>query len=62
MEERFNIPITLIDERLSTVMAGAHLKASGKNSKQARKEIDQIAAVGILEQGLAIERQAEGRT
>jgi len=42
-------------------MAGAQLKASGKNSKQARKEIDQIAAVGILEQGLAIERQAEGR-
>ena len=62
MEERFNIPTTLIDERLSTVMAGAQLKASGKNSMQARKEIDQIAAVGILEQGLAIERQAEGWT
>lgn len=51
-----NTQIRMIDERLTTVSAGAALRSSGKNSKQGRQVIDQIAATMILEQALAIER------
>lgn len=50
-------PIRMIDERLSTVSATAHLRASGRDSKSGRKIIDQIAATVILEQALAVEKQ-----
>lgn len=43
------VEIRLVDERLTTVTAAAHLKASGKNSKQARAVIDQAAAVALLQ-------------
>jgi putative Holliday junction resolvase len=48
-------PIVFIDERLSTVDAQAKLKAAGKNSKESKKLIDSMAAVTILERGLANE-------
>jgi len=51
-----SLPVTLIDERLSTVSAARQLQEAGKNSKQARKMIDEVAAVGILEAALNTEK------
>jgi putative Holliday junction resolvase len=51
----FDIPVVLVDERLSTVSASKQLRESGVNSKDARSIIDAAAAVAILEQGLANE-------
>lgn len=50
------IPVRMIDERLTTVSATSALRSSGKNSKDGRKVIDQIAATLILEQALAMEK------
>jgi len=51
----FDLPIALVDERLSTVTAAKQLRESGVNSKEAKTLIDAAAAVAILEQGLANE-------
>ena len=56
LRSEFSIPVTMIDERLSTVLATNAMRRSGINAKDARSKIDMAAAVGILEQGLAIER------
>ena len=53
----FDIPVVLVDERLSTVSAARQLRESGINAKDARSVIDAAAAVAILEQGLANERK-----
>jgi putative Holliday junction resolvase len=50
------IPVVLVDERLSTVNASKNLKAAGVSARQAKSTIDQMAAVEILEQGLANDR------
>jgi putative Holliday junction resolvase len=52
----FNLRVTMIDERLSTVSATNAMRQSGVSAKDARGKIDMAAAVAILEQGLAIER------
>ena len=54
-----SIPVRMIDERLTTVSASAALRSSGKNSKDGRKVIDQIAATMILEQALSIEKNTD---
>ncbi|MBP6087663.1 MAG: Holliday junction resolvase RuvX [Rhodoluna sp.] len=51
-----SIPVRMIDERLTTVSATSALRSSGKNSKEGRKVIDQIAATMILEQALTTEK------
>jgi putative Holliday junction resolvase len=51
----FDIPVILVDERLSTVSATKQLRESGVNARDARSVIDAAAAVAILEQGLANE-------
>jgi putative Holliday junction resolvase len=53
-----NQSVRMIDERLTTVSATAALRSSGKNSKEGRKVIDQVAATMILEQALAIEKNS----
>lgn len=53
-----SIPIRMIDERLTTVTAHAQLRSTGKNQKQTRSVIDQVAAVSILQQALDIERSS----
>lgn len=53
-----DIPVRLVDERLSTVSAGRALQASGRNSKKSRPIIDQVAAVIILQHALDAERTA----
>ena len=49
-----DIEIILVDERLSTVSAMKNLQSAGVGAKDARNSIDSMAAVAILEQGLAM--------
>jgi putative Holliday junction resolvase len=56
LSAEFGLPITMIDERLSTVSATSAMRESGINSKDARSKIDMAAAVAILEQGIALDR------
>ena len=57
LTSNFDIPVILVDERLSTVSAAKQLRESGVNTKDARSVIDAAAAVAILEQGLANDRK-----
>ena len=57
LTSNFDIPVILVDERLSTVSASKQLRESGIKAKGARSVIDAAAAVAILEQGLANERK-----
>lgn len=52
LRTRFSLPVYLVDERLSTVDARAHLFAEGGYRKIKKSEIDSIAACIILEQWL----------
>ena len=56
LSAQFQISVTMIDERLSTVSAADAMRQSGINAKEARSKIDMAAAVAILEQGLAIDK------
>ena len=55
--ETFELPITFVDERLTSGGAEKLLKAAGKNSKEQRFLVDQLAAVAILELGIQIEKR-----
>lgn len=57
LSQMVSTPIRMVDERLTTVSATSALRSSGKNSKQGRSIIDQVAATMILEQALNQERQ-----
>jgi putative Holliday junction resolvase len=54
--ETFGISVTYVDERLSSVSAQKKLRDAGINTRDSKKVIDAMAAVAILEQGLAIEK------
>jgi putative Holliday junction resolvase len=58
---RTNIACSMIDERLSTVSAARQLKDSGMNSRESKSAIDQMAAVAILEQAIAIEKRNQSQ-
>jgi putative Holliday junction resolvase len=49
LASQVDVPVELVDERLTTVMAAAALRASGKRGKQARAVVDQAAAVALLQ-------------
>jgi putative Holliday junction resolvase len=49
LSERLEIPVRLVDERLSTVQAQRGLHAGGRNTKQSRSRIDSASAVVILQ-------------
>jgi putative Holliday junction resolvase len=51
-----DVPVHLIDERLSTVTAASHLRDGGIDSRKRRSVIDQAAAVVILQQFLDSKR------
>lgn len=55
--ETFEIPITYVDERLTSGGAEKLLKAAGKSAKEQRFLVDQLAAVAILELGIQIEKR-----
>lgn len=44
-----DVPVELVDERLTTVAAASALRASGKKGKKARAVVDQAAAVALLQ-------------
>lgn len=46
---RLDVPVELMDERLTTVTAQAQLRSVGKRGKAARRVIDQAAAVALLQ-------------
>lgn len=50
------IPIRLVDERMSTVSASRSLREAGLDSKKSKSIIDMAAAVGILEFAITIEK------
>ena len=52
-----NLPITYIDERMSTVGAQKKLHEAGKSAKDSRSLIDSMSAVAILESGLLHENK-----
>lgn len=52
------LPVRLVDERLSTVSAQRGMRQAGRNTKQSRAVIDQAAAVIILQHALDRERAA----
>lgn len=55
LQEKTNIPVLLIDERLTTSIANQQLKEIGKSQRDARSTIDQMAAVAILEYAFQVE-------
>jgi putative Holliday junction resolvase len=52
------LPVRLVDERLSTVSAQRALRDAGRRTKGSRPVIDQVAAVIILQNALDHERSA----
>ena len=55
LSEELNLEVVMIDERLSTVDAARKLRESGLSARQSKTLIDSMAAVTILENGLASE-------
>ena len=55
-----DVPVTLADERLTTVSATRMLSDRGVRGKRQRRVIDQVAAVGILQGHLDARRSAGG--
>jgi len=52
------VPIRLVDERLTTATALRQLREAGRDARAAKSRIDAAAAVGILEFALEIERRS----
>jgi putative Holliday junction resolvase len=55
--KEFNLEIIMIDERLSTVDAARKLRETGLSARESKSLIDSMAAVAILENGLASESE-----
>lgn len=55
LQINFDIPIKFIDERMSTVDAARKLREGGKSARESKGLVDSMAAVSILESGLASE-------
>jgi putative Holliday junction resolvase len=53
-----DVPVRLVDERLSTVGAQRGLRDSGVDTRKGRSVVDQAAAVIILQTALDAERQS----
>ncbi|MFZ8909881.1 MAG: Holliday junction resolvase RuvX [Candidatus Nanopelagicales bacterium] len=53
---RVEVPVHLVDERLTTVTAQRSMREAGRSTRESRAYIDQAAAVVILENALARER------
>lgn len=59
LARRVPVSVRLVDERLSSVSANSALRASGRNAKNSRSVVDQVAAVIILQHALDYERSAD---
>jgi putative Holliday junction resolvase len=51
-----DVPVRLIDERLSTVSAHQALHQAGMGSREHRKVVDQVAAVEILQHAIDMQK------
>jgi putative Holliday junction resolvase len=56
LAELVDVPVRLVDERLSTVQAHSELRAAGRSQKNQRGVVDQAAAVILLQHALDSER------
>ncbi len=56
LEKITQIPVKLIDERMSTVSASKQLREAGKDGKSSKSMIDMAAAVAILEFAISVEK------
>lgn len=52
------LPMRLVDERLTTASALRQLREAGRDARAAKSRVDAVAAVGILEFALEIERRS----
>lgn len=50
------VPVNLVDERLSSVTAHRNLHQAGVSSRDHRKVIDQVAAAGILQHAIDMQK------
>ncbi|UVJ37878.1 Holliday junction resolvase RuvX [Arthrobacter sp. CJ23] len=51
-----DVPVNLVDERLTTVTAHRNLHEAGMSSKDHRKVVDQVAAAGILQHAIDMQK------
>jgi len=51
------VPIEMVDERMSTISAARNLRDAGRNAKDSKSAIDMAAAVAILEFAIEIEKR-----
>ncbi|MGO1769932.1 MAG: Holliday junction resolvase RuvX [Microbacterium sp.] len=51
-----DVPVRLVDERLSTVTAHQALRQSGRSQKGSRSMVDQVAAVVLLQHAVDTEK------
>jgi putative Holliday junction resolvase len=51
-----DVPVHLVDERLSTVTAHRSLHEAGMSSRDHRKVVDQVAAAGILQHAIDMQK------
>ncbi len=51
-----DVSVRLIDERLSSVSAHSSLRSAGMSGREQRKVVDQVAAAGILQHALDMEK------
>lgn len=49
LQKRFNLPVAMADERLSSLDADARLRETGRNAKSAKPLLDAVAAQLILQ-------------
>jgi putative holliday junction resolvase len=50
------VPVRLVDERLSSVAAHRNLHQAGMSSRDHRKVVDQVAAAGILQHAIDMQK------
>ena len=51
------VPVEMIDERMSTISASRNLREAGRSAKESKDAIDMAAAVAILEFAIDIEKR-----
>ncbi|MCU1517779.1 MAG: Holliday junction resolvase YqgF, partial [Pseudarthrobacter sp.] len=51
-----DVPVNLVDERLSSVSAHRNLHEAGMSSRNHRKVVDQVAAAGILQHAIDMQK------
>ncbi|WP_457962538.1 Holliday junction resolvase RuvX [Arthrobacter sp. D1-29] len=51
-----DVPVNLVDERLSSVSAHRNLHEAGMSSRNHRKVVDQVAAAGILQHAIEMQK------